>query len=652
MRTTAVSRLLQRGACVLPMLCITLPLGAIQHRRVPESPQTKRCTCHDPGCRTGCAQFTPPTSMSPPPSRRLVHAESNGDFVGGGSGGGSFLLSPPPRSRRSSATPLRPNLKKGYYGPGTDISNGANASAMGVFSDDESDDGRDSSGGGDRTRGSAGESDDSPDWASRAAVTTIQRNHGAVWKPYDASSGNSDTAVGGGGDITMVVAGQAGTGGRGGGGGGDDDAGTGWVVLVQRCFVVVSCHALHPALFKVLRVIADAERNKCSGGVGGGPPAPPSSSPAASASAPGRNTDVQAQLRESRFAGMNAAASRATAAPAAGGVVSPYARRGATAAAADADRDLSRSPMGSHHAAAGGNSINGGGDVVLHYPPYDRMRLDCGLGVPLELWSSALALSMLPAENVVRAVNVLLLEKCLVVLGRDLGLVSVTATALLSLLRPFEWEGVFVPVLPTSLLDVLQSPVPVVVGLQAPFDADDPRLHSVVVLDLDAPAVEDQFHMASMTERLPICKELCDDLQKANKLGRRRGIVGDGGGKKASSSMRYGAGVHALAFMSGLTAEERKSVLKMRALIRAHVVALCGDLAAPGGWRRYGALNAASGEFEFYPAWFTEPIERQLQFQTAVAHSQMMVSFVDRCRCGEIDAAAAAAAKAVAAGDE
>jgi hypothetical protein len=39
-------------------------------------------------------------------------------------------------------------------------------------------------------------------------------------------------------------------------------------------------------------------------------------------------------------------------------------------------------------------------------------------------------------------------------------------------------------VLPHSLLDHLDSPVPVVAGLQAPFDAD---LHpTVVVLDLDA----------------------------------------------------------------------------------------------------------------------------------------------------------------------
>lgn len=55
----------------------------------------------------------------------------------------------------------------------------------------------------------------------------------------------------------------------------------------------------------------------------------------------------------------------------------------------------------------------------------------------------------------------------------------------------YQWEGVFVPVVPLKLMDVLDSPVPALVGVQAPFEV--PVLDSlgydyegVVVLDLDA----------------------------------------------------------------------------------------------------------------------------------------------------------------------
>ncbi len=54
-----------------------------------------------------------------------------------------------------------------------------------------------------------------------------------------------------------------------------------------------------------------------------------------------------------------------------------------------------------------------------------------------------------------------------------------------------QWEGVFVPVVPSTLMDVLDSPVPALVGVQAPFAAPLDQEYvfafdGVVVLDLDA----------------------------------------------------------------------------------------------------------------------------------------------------------------------
>lgn len=42
------------------------------------------------------------------------------------------------------------------------------------------------------------------------------------------------------------------------------------------------------------------------------------------------------------------------------------------------------------------------------------------------------------------------------------------------------------PVVPLALMDVLDSPVPALVGVQAPFDPLAYALDGVVVLDLDA----------------------------------------------------------------------------------------------------------------------------------------------------------------------
>jgi uncharacterized membrane protein len=53
---------------------------------------------------------------------------------------------------------------------------------------------------------------------------------------------------------------------------------------------------------------------------------------------------------------------------------------------------------------------------------------------------------MLPPDTIVRVLQCLLLEKTLVIVGAHLGMVSIAGTALLSLLEPFCWEGIFVPV--------------------------------------------------------------------------------------------------------------------------------------------------------------------------------------------------------------
>lgn len=50
----------------------------------------------------------------------------------------------------------------------------------------------------------------------------------------------------------------------------------------------------------------------------------------------------------------------------------------------------------------------------------------------------------------------------------------------------FQWEGVFVPVVPVTLMDVLDSPVPALVGVQAPLEPLSYASDGVAVLDLDA----------------------------------------------------------------------------------------------------------------------------------------------------------------------
>ena len=91
--------------------------------------------------------------------------------------------------------------------------------------------------------------------------------------------------------------------------------------------------------------------------------------------------------------------------------------------------------------------------------------------------------------------------------------------------------------------------------------------------------------------------------------------------------------------MSGLTPHERVAVLSLREVFQAYVEGLCGDLKYSDAWRKYGAFNSTTHDYEFYPGWFLGPLQMMLDFQAAIVHTQMFVSYIDRRRYEEVAAA-------------
>ncbi|CAM9125621.1 unnamed protein product [Ectocarpus sp. 12 AP-2014] len=471
-----------------------------------------------------------------------------------------------------------------------------------------------------------------------------------------------------------------------------------WSVQVEKSYVMVSSHRNHPLMFKVLKAIADAER---SARPGSSPPSSSLSPPAHHTAAGGRRRAVIASLspprvRSGGVVGVNRKGGGKEKSPSASRF------RSVAAAAAEQAKERHRRMVRDkflQQVRTDKSCIEEGKKVSLYCPAFLRAPLE--LTPPsLELWSTAVLFGCVSEQTILRAVDVLLLEKTLVVCGRDIGIVSMAATALLSLLDPFKWEGVFVPVVPVALMDVLGSPVPALVGVQAPLDPLSYAADGVAVLDLDANNASGELFMAGAHEDSTVPEHLVTSLEHANTLRGRRRSSGAPAGRRsparkldalaggrrpkhkessshdrvATSTGGSGSGprgvfprgtrggvplselrsssssslsssspgprshlvFQASTFMAGLTLEEKGVVLRLRSLVKAHVSRLCGDLVASDMWRKYGAFNSVTNNFDFHPDWFTEPLEAQLRFQVAVSRTQMFVSFVERCRQKDI----------------
>ena len=146
--------------------------------------------------------------------------------------------------------------------------------------------------------------------------------------------------------------------------------------------------------------------------------------------------------------------------------------------------------------------------------------------LPLARFSFRPLFTTLSISNILVLVGCLLEETKVVLVSQRYGLLTPCAEALLSFLFPFEWQGIYIPVMPYSLLDVLDAPVPFLVGLHARYLAQvEPknRPKGIVFVDLDRDTVhlgyrESNEGVGKFEKRLPPFLPDKDTIKLRSKL--------------------------------------------------------------------------------------------------------------------------------------
>ncbi|KAG0558563.1 hypothetical protein KC19_10G038000 [Ceratodon purpureus] len=85
----------------------------------------------------------------------------------------------------------------------------------------------------------------------------------------------------------------------------------------------------------------------------------------------------------------------------------------------------------------------------------------------LAVWSVATICRELSLQNVLSMLACTLLEKQMVVICPNLGVLSAVVLAMKPMIRPYVWQCLLLPVLPNKMLDFLDAPVPYIVGIQS-----------------------------------------------------------------------------------------------------------------------------------------------------------------------------------------
>ncbi|KAL3830032.1 hypothetical protein ACJIZ3_018834 [Penstemon smallii] len=125
----------------------------------------------------------------------------------------------------------------------------------------------------------------------------------------------------------------------------------------------------------------------------------------------------------------------------------------------------------------------------------------------LSVWAVACLCGSLRLEHVLTLFAGALLEKQIVVVCSNLGILSALVLSIIPLIRPYQWQSLLMPVLPNDMLDFLDAPVPYIVGVKNKTTDVQSKVTSAILVDANRNQVK-----SPTIPQLPQHRELYSSL--------------------------------------------------------------------------------------------------------------------------------------------
>ncbi|KAF2848948.1 DENN-domain-containing protein [Plenodomus tracheiphilus IPT5] len=95
----------------------------------------------------------------------------------------------------------------------------------------------------------------------------------------------------------------------------------------------------------------------------------------------------------------------------------------------------------------------------------------------------------LSIPNIVTLFEFVLAESRIILLSSHTAMLHLASLAIVNLLYPFQWTGVFIPVLPARLVQTIEAPCPYIVGIERRYEPADYPEDDYVLVDLDQDSI-------------------------------------------------------------------------------------------------------------------------------------------------------------------
>lgn len=144
----------------------------------------------------------------------------------------------------------------------------------------------------------------------------------------------------------------------------------------------------------------------------------------------------------------------------------------------------------------------------------------------LSVWAISCICGSMRLEHVLTIFTGALLEKQLVFVCSNLGILSASVLSIIPLIRPYQWQSFFMPVLPNDMLDFLDAPVPFVVGVKSRTAEVQSKSGNVILVDANKNQVKSSYmpHFPQYKELYAALTPYHAQLVGESYLGRRRPV--------------------------------------------------------------------------------------------------------------------------------
>ncbi|XP_055506303.1 DENN domain-containing protein 5B isoform X4 [Leucoraja erinacea] len=133
---------------------------------------------------------------------------------------------------------------------------------------------------------------------------------------------------------------------------------------------------------------------------------------------------------------------------------------------------------------------------------------------------------LLGVENLVQLFTCVLLEMQILLYSQDYQRLMTVAEGITALLFPFQWQHVYVPILPASLLHFLDAPVPYLMGLQSKEPNDRSKLE--LAQEANLCFVDIDNHFIDLPEDFPQFPNKLEFIQEISEVLLQFGIPPEG----------------------------------------------------------------------------------------------------------------------------